>query len=256
MARALSSRLKGAKSELRDLKTRSMLLGACTSCPLLRSDLEESTVEIKDRKHTLDHSSRYSVLSPPCEACDSLKGDFFHATKENCELQHEVTYLTAHLEKTKLSEKMIEDDLNWVEESATKFTYKLGVGFERYKKNGEKSAPKFVPSSKYHKEEEALKPTKTYYPSNLKPPFNPKRDVKKETPSRERKLSFACFVAMLVTWTSFASDARELTRDTLSFEYARNSYRDEFFDFLPHSYSHALSRFSHGPNHHSYGFGS
>jgi hypothetical protein len=88
--------------------------------------------------------------------------------------------------------------------------------------------------------------------------------VKKETPSRERKLSFACFVAMLVTWTSFASDARELTRDTLSFEYARNSYRDEFFDFLPHSYSHALphtsshalSRFSHGPNHHSYGFGS
>jgi hypothetical protein len=48
------------------------------------------------------------------------------------------------------------------------------------------------------------------------------------------------------------------------FEYARNSYRDEFFDFLPRSYyhalphtsSHALSSFSHGPNHHSYGFGS
>jgi 5-methylcytosine-specific restriction endonuclease McrA len=65
----VSSRLKGAKSELRDLKTRSMLLGACTSCPLLRSDLEMSTVEIKDRKHTLDHSSRYSVLSPLCDAC-------------------------------------------------------------------------------------------------------------------------------------------------------------------------------------------
>jgi hypothetical protein len=94
--------------------------------------------------------------------------------------------LTAHLEKTKLSEKMIEDDLNWVEESATKFTYKLGVGFERYEKKGEKSAPKFVPSSNYHKEEEALKPIKTYYPSNRKPSFKPKRDVKKETPkSRE-----------------------------------------------------------------------
>jgi hypothetical protein len=55
-------------------------------------------------------------------------------------------------------------------------------------------------------------------------------------------------------------------------EYARNSYHDEFLDLSPrsysrvspHSYSHAsphiflraLSRFSHGPNHRSYGFGS
>jgi hypothetical protein len=30
-----------------------------------------------------------------------------------------------------VSEKMIEDGLSRVEESATKFTYKLGVGFER-----------------------------------------------------------------------------------------------------------------------------
>jgi hypothetical protein len=40
-------------------------------------------------------------------------------------------YLTARFEKTKLSEKLIEDDLSQVEESATKPTYKLGVGFER-----------------------------------------------------------------------------------------------------------------------------
>jgi hypothetical protein len=55
-------------------------------------------------------------------------------------------------------------------------------------------------------------------------------------------------------------------------EYARNSYRDEFIDFSPHSYSHvpprfysraspctssrAFPQFSYGPNHHSYGFGS
>jgi hypothetical protein len=54
-------------------------------------------------------------------------------------------------------------------------------------------------------------------------------------------------------------------------EYARNSYRDEFIDFLPCSYSHvpprfysrasphtfssALSQFAYGPNHRSYGFG-
>jgi hypothetical protein len=61
--------------------------------------------------------------------------------------------LTAHLEKTVLSEKMIEEDLNRVEESATKSTYKLVVGFERCEDKGEKSAPKFIPSSTYHQEE-------------------------------------------------------------------------------------------------------
>jgi hypothetical protein len=84
------------------------LLGACTSCPLLRSDLEASTIEIKDLKHKLAHSSRYTVLSPPCEACVSLKGKLFHATKDNTELKQEVAYLTSHLEKTVLSKKMIE----------------------------------------------------------------------------------------------------------------------------------------------------
>jgi hypothetical protein len=82
----VESQLKGAKLELRELKARSLLLGAYTSHPLLRSDLEASIVEIKDIKHKLDHSSRYTVLSPPCESCDSLKGKLFHATKENTEL--------------------------------------------------------------------------------------------------------------------------------------------------------------------------
>jgi hypothetical protein len=39
-------------------------------------------------------------------------------------------------------------------------------------------------------------------------------------------------------------------------DYARNSYRDEFIDFSPRSYSRALSRFVHGPNHGLYSFGS
>jgi hypothetical protein len=42
----------------------------------------------------------------------------------------------------------------------------------------------------------------------------------------------------------------------MRFDYARNSYRDEFIDFPPRSYSRALPQFSHGPNHRSYGFGS
>jgi hypothetical protein len=143
----VTSLLDGARLELRELKTRSTLLGACTSCPLIKSDLEVATIEIKDLKHKFDHFSRYTVLSPPCEACLSLKGKLLHATKKNTELQQEVAYLTARLEKTNLSEKMIEEDLSRVEESATKSTYKFGVGFERCEKNGGKSAPKFVPNS-------------------------------------------------------------------------------------------------------------
>jgi hypothetical protein len=79
--------LDSDRLELRELKARSTLLGGCTSCPLLRSDLEAATVEIKDLKHKLDHSSRYTILSPPCEACVSLKGKLLHAIKENTELQ-------------------------------------------------------------------------------------------------------------------------------------------------------------------------
>jgi hypothetical protein len=79
--------LDSARLELREFKAHSTLLGAYTSCPVLRSDLEAATVEIKDLKHKLYHSSRYIVLSPPCEACVSLKDKLLYATKENTELQ-------------------------------------------------------------------------------------------------------------------------------------------------------------------------
>jgi hypothetical protein len=95
--------LDGARLELRELKACSTLFGACTTCPLLRSDLEATAIEIKDLKHKLDHSSHYTILSPPCEACVSLKGKLFHAIKENTQLQQEVAYLTVCLEKTILS---------------------------------------------------------------------------------------------------------------------------------------------------------
>jgi hypothetical protein len=42
--------LDSAILELRELKSRSTLLGAYTSCLLLRSDLEAATVEIKNLK--------------------------------------------------------------------------------------------------------------------------------------------------------------------------------------------------------------
>jgi hypothetical protein len=79
--------LDSVRLELRELKARSTLLGAFTSCPVLRFNLEATTVEIKDLKYKLDHFSRYTVLSPPYEACVSLKGKLLHAIKENTELQ-------------------------------------------------------------------------------------------------------------------------------------------------------------------------
>jgi hypothetical protein len=52
--------------------------------------------------------------------------------------------------------------------------------------------------------------------------------------------------------------------EKMRFDYARYSYCDDFIDFLPRSYFRALpctsyralSHFSLGPNHHSYGFDS
>jgi hypothetical protein len=78
--------------------------------------------------------------------------------------------LTSHLERTVVSKKIIEDDMNRVEESATKSTYKLGVGFERCEYKGEKSAPKFVPSSNYYKEKETVKLTTHPIQSHLSTP--------------------------------------------------------------------------------------
>jgi hypothetical protein len=52
--------------------------------------------------------------------------------------------------------------------------------------------------------------------------------------------------------------------EKMRFDYARNSYHDELFDFPPRFYSRALPRtsscalphVSYGPNHRPYGFGS
>jgi hypothetical protein len=265
----VASLFDGTRVELRELKAHSTPLGACTICLLLRSDLEVTAIEIKNLKHKLNHSSHYTVLSPPYEACVFLKGKLFHATKENTELQQEVAYLTARLKKTILSEKMIEEDLSRVEESAIKFTYRLGVGFDRCEDKYEKSALKFIPSFTYHKEEATIKPTKAHYPSNPKSSVNPKREVRKET-LKPREKAFVCmFCDRVAHLNEFCFRCKRIEKRCV--EYARNSYRDEFIDFLPRSYSHVPPRFyshalphtpsrvfpqfSYGPNHRSYGFG-
>jgi hypothetical protein len=254
--------LDGARLKLRELKSHSTLLGVCTTCPLLISDLATAVIEIKDLKYKLDHSSHYTILSSPYEACVSLKDKLFYATKENTELHQEVAYLTAYLDKIILSEKMIKDDLSRVEESATKLTYRSGVGFERCENKGEKSAPKFILSSTYHKEKKTIKPTKTHYPSNPKPSFNPKRGVKRESPKPREKAFVCMFCGRAGHLDEFCFRRKRIEKR--HFEYARNLYHDEFFDLTPRSYSHvpprsyscALFCFCHGANHRSYGFGS
>jgi hypothetical protein len=144
----------------------------------------------------------------------------------------------AHLKKTILSEKMVEDDLSRVEESATKSTYKLGISFERCEDNGEKSAPKFIPSSTYHQEEKTIKSTKANYPSNPKPSFNPKREVRKESP-KPREEAFVCmFCARAGHLDEFCFRRKKIERRR--FDYAKNSYRDEISYFLPRSSSRVL----------------
>jgi hypothetical protein len=155
--------------------------------------------------------------------------------------------LTSRLERTVVSEKMIEDDLNRVEESETKSTYK-----------GEKSALMFVPSSNYHKEKETLKSTKTHYPSNPKPSFNPKREVSKETP-KPREEAFICmFYRRAGHLYEFCFCRKRIEK--MCFNYARNSYVMSllifFIDFSSRASSRASSHFFHGSNNCSYSFGS
>jgi hypothetical protein len=153
-----------------------------------------------------------------------------------------------------VSEKMIKDDLSRVEESATKSTYKLSIDFERCEDKGVKSARKFVPSSNYHKEEETIKSTKTHYPSSPKPSFNPKREVRKEIPKPRQEAFICMFCGHTSQLDEFCFCHKRIEKRR--FDYARISYRDEFTDFPPRSYSRAPSHFFHEPNHHLYGFGS
>jgi hypothetical protein len=165
------------------------------------------------------------------------------------------------LREPNLCEKMIEEDLSRVDECVTHSIHKLGLGYGRSEDKGEIST-KIVPSSTYKDEEETLKSKQILYPPNPKPSFNPKRGVKKETP-KPREEAFVCiFCGRAGHLDEFCFCHKRIEKR--HFDHARNSYRDEFIDFLPRSYSRALprtssralSRFSHGPNYHLYDFGS
>jgi hypothetical protein len=226
--------------------------------------LDACFLNIKKLETKFLEKSHISVTSSPCEVCVSLKGKLVHATNENTMLVQDVAYLTLRFERIKLSEKMIEEDLSQVDECVTRSIHKLGLGYERCEDKGEISI-KFVSNSTYNDEEEILKVKQIPYPPNPKSSFNPKRAQKQTINSSISNLDgvytyMFCGRAGHLVKFCFRHKRTEKRR----VDYARNSYHDEFFDFPPHSYSHALphtsshalSCFSHGPNHHSYGFGS
>jgi hypothetical protein len=164
----------------------------------------------------------------------------------------EVAYLTSPLEKTKLSEKIIEEDLSRVEESATKSTYNWVFILRDVRIKVKRVLPSLF-LAQIITEEEALKPTKTHYPSNPKPSFNPKIEARKETPMPREEAFICMFCGRAGHLDEFCFHRKKIEKMRL--DYARNSYRDEFIDFLPRSYSRAPSHFFHGHNHQSYGIG-
>jgi ferredoxin len=276
----VASQLESTIGELDELKARPSFLSACLECPKLKLELDVRSLNVKKIEAKLLEKSYVLITSSPCEGCVSVKGKLVHVTNENTMLMQDVAYFTSRLERTKLSEKMIEEDISWVDECVTRSIHKLGLGYERCENKGEIST-KFVPSSTYNDEKETLKAKQIPYPLNPKPSFNLKRAQKQTTNSSMHNLDgiYTCmFCGRACHLDKFCFRRKRIEK--MRFEYARNSYHDEFFDLpahsysraLPHSYSRdssrtfsralpctssrALPHFSYGPNHRSYVFGS
>jgi flagellar biosynthesis protein FlhB len=73
----------------------------------------------------------------------------------------------------------------------------------------------FLAPASIKKRKHSNQPKPTTHPTQSHPSTQREKQGKKP-PSQERKLLFACFVAVLVTWMSFASGGRELREGVLS----------------------------------------
>jgi hypothetical protein len=78
--------------------------------------------------------------------------------------------------------------------------------------------------------------------------------VKKNTPNPSEEVYICMFCGRAGHMDEFCFWLKRMEKRRV--DYARNSYHDDFIDFLPHFSSRAPSCFSHEPNYHSYGFGS
>jgi hypothetical protein len=89
--------------------------------------------------------------------------------------------------------------------------------------------------------ERGMTPTKTHYPANPKPSFNPKRGVKRESPKPREEAFVSMFCGHAGHLDEFCFQGKRIKRRRV--EYARNSYHDEFIDFPARSYSHVPPHF-------------
>jgi hypothetical protein len=79
--------------------------------------------------------------------------------------------LTAHLEKTVLSEKMIEEDLSRIEESATKSTYRLRLILRDVRRNVRRVLLSlFLTSTTIKKRKHSNQPKPITHPIQSHPP--------------------------------------------------------------------------------------
>jgi hypothetical protein len=116
----VASQLESTIFELDELNAIPSLLGACSECTKLKLDLSVHSFNVKKLEIKLLEKSHILITSSPCEGCVSIKDKLIHAIDENIMLVQDVAYLTLQLERTKLSEKMIEEDLSRVDECVTR----------------------------------------------------------------------------------------------------------------------------------------
>jgi hypothetical protein len=124
--------------------------------------------------------------------------------------------LSAHLEKTILSEKMIEEDLaglKRVQPNPHTDWVLILRGVSIRVRRVLPSLFSTPPTTKW--KQQSNPPKLNTHPTQSHPSTQREKQGKKP-PSQERKLLFACFVAVLTTWMSFASEARELRRCALT----------------------------------------
>jgi hypothetical protein len=127
--------------------------------------------------------------------------------------------------------------------------------------------PSSFPAPPTTKRKQQSNPPKlTTHPTQSHP--STQREKQERKPSREEKAFICMFCGRAGHLDEFCFQWKGIERRRI--EYVRDSYRDEFIDFLPrsyshvpprfysraspHSFSHALPQFPHGPNYRSYGF--
>ncbi|XP_062188874.1 uncharacterized protein LOC133892174 [Phragmites australis] len=122
--------LEKAKLVLEELKSRSILLGACKNCPILKFELSENYAKLKDFENKLANASSPKAIILACDTCASLLNELHTCQAEMFRLEDE----------NKLHRSM----LSWVSTSepqlgGQRFGQHVDHGFELFAPHDQKS---------------------------------------------------------------------------------------------------------------------